>query len=147
MKTLFLIGGCIILILAGTYWYQRQGRHIGSDIVMHQITLSGHTLNVELAHTPAEQQRGLMYRRELDEDSGMLFLFTKSEQKTFWNKNTYIPLDVIWLYEDQVVGISQLPAISEGLITVLSPSNTNHVLEVNRGWAERHDIQIGARMW
>ncbi len=122
-------------------------RHVNGDIVIHEITLSGHKLNVEFMRTPTEQQRGLMYRRELDEDDGMLFLFTESGQKTFWNKNTYIPLDIIWLYEDQVVGISQLPAISEGLITVSSPSNTNRVLEVNRGWSERHGIQIGARMW
>ncbi len=134
-------------MLTGAYWYQQQTRRADDGADTHKMTFGSYALDVEFARTNAEHRRGLMHRYKLDEDSGMLFLFAESGQKIFWNKNTYIPLDVIWLYENQVIGISQLPAISEGLVTISSPPNTNRVLEVNRGWSARHGIQIGARMW
>lgn len=147
MKKIFFIGGSTLIIISFLYWYQGGIPHMDTKRGVHQITVDGHALNVEFARTPEEQQRGLMYRRELADDSGMLFLFTSAGQKTFWNKNTHISLDIIWLHNDTVIGMSQLPAISEGLVTVSSPTDTNRVLEVNRGWSDRHNVQIGARMW
>lgn len=141
-KIITLTALCVVVASIATWYWRGTG-----DKVTHEIKLDGHSLTVEFARTPDEHTRGLMYRHELAENAGMLFLFTEAGQKTFWNKNTLIPLDVIWLYNDQVVGVGQLPAIDAGLTTIISPPNTNRVLEVNRGWAERHGVQIGARMW
>lgn len=56
---------------------------------------------VELARTPEEQQQGLMFRETLDEEYGMLFIFSVSKLHSFWMKNTLIPLDMVWI-DDQL---------------------------------------------
>ena len=64
------------------------------------------TVVVEVARTPAELQRGLMYRERLDPGRGMLFLFPRPERLTFWMHNTYVPLDMIFIGSDhRVVGV------------------------------------------
>jgi uncharacterized membrane protein (UPF0127 family) len=64
------------------------------------------TFKVELARTNEEHERGLMFRQHLDEDAGMLFLFDRAYQQTFWMKNTFIPLDMIFIRSDRrILGI------------------------------------------
>ena len=63
-------------------------------------------IRVELARTEAERERGLMYRNHLDADTGMLFIFERPGPLTFWMKNTFIPLDMIFIGADRhIVGI------------------------------------------
>ena len=59
-----------------------------------------HNFTVELALTPAEQQRGMMDRQSLAPDRGMLFVYERPEYRSFWMKNTYIPLDIIYIGGD-----------------------------------------------
>ncbi len=144
-KPLFIYIG-IFILLAGYGIYQSTDR-VQRGMSTQEIILGENKLIVELARTSSEHARGLMHRRELAENAGMLFLFESSSLQTFWNKNTLIPLDVIWIRGDVVIGVDVLPTINEGLTTVSSPSEVDRVLEVNSGWAERHNIQIGARVW
>src|SRR5437879_7514011 len=60
-------------------------------------------VKVELARTSEESQRGLMYREKLAPDHGMLFLFGDERQQGFWMKNTYIPLDIMFIKADKTV--------------------------------------------
>ena len=101
-------------------------------------------LYVEYALAPREWTRGLMYREGLAEDHGMLFVFPDSRVRAFWNRNTYLSLDIIWIRSGQVIGVSELPSIRDsGVISVYSPGPAEFVLEVNRGWAERHGVRMG----
>ena len=100
-------------------------------------------LTVEVADSEEEHARGLMHRNELFENHGMIFIFDNVAPRSFWNKNTLIPLDVIWIENDVIVGTSSLRSIQEGLMTVSSPRDVNVVLEVNHGWSSRHDIRVG----
>jgi uncharacterized membrane protein (UPF0127 family) len=105
-----------------------------------------HAVKVELARDDATRARGLMHRDRLDDDAGMLFLFSVSDEHAFWMKNTLIPLDMIFIGEDgRVVGIVERAAPgSLELRTVGAPSR--YVLEVNGGWAARRGVKKGDRV-
>jgi uncharacterized membrane protein (UPF0127 family) len=105
-----------------------------------------HAVQVELARTRSEQARGLMERRELGRDAGMLFLFDESSDHAFWMKNTLIPLDMIFAADDgRIVGI-----VARALPGDLTPRSvgapSRYVLEVNGGWAEAHGVAPGDRL-
>ena len=101
-------------------------------------------VRVEIAKDPATRERGLMYRRQMDEDAGMVFLFDAPEVQVFWMKNTYLPLDMIFIGADmRVAGIVENaePLTLTGRQVDL-PSQ--YVLEVNAGFSRRHGIGPGA---
>src|SRR3989344_2335385 len=64
------------------------------------VSLNEKTFEVEIADTSLERAQGLMFRAELKEYQGMLFIFPISEKHSFWMKNTFIPLDIIWIDEN-----------------------------------------------
>jgi uncharacterized membrane protein (UPF0127 family) len=96
---------------------------------------------VELAVTPAERSRGLMYRKHLGESDGMLFLFEREQPQSFWMHNTYIPLDMIFIREDlTVLGVVE-NAEPETDSSRNVPGSSRYVLEVNAGFARKHGIR------
>jgi len=102
-----------------------------------------HPFTVELAVTPAQLQRGLMYRPSLAEDAGMLFDMGRTQPTRFWMKNTVIPLDMIFIAED-----GRIVAIVENTIPLsLDPVGPNEpvraVLEVKGGLTARLGIKPG----
>jgi uncharacterized membrane protein (UPF0127 family) len=105
-----------------------------------------HTVTVELARTEAERERGLMERRELAPDAGMLFMFEEAGEHPFWMKNTLIPLDMIFISDDgRIAGI-----VARAVPGDLSPRSaggpSRYVLEVAGGWAEAHGVSAGDRV-
>lgn len=73
----------------------------GAEEMFCPLEINGRFLGrIEIARTPAECQKGLMGRRKLDEDEGMIFIFDHARQRSFWMKNTLVPLDIIFLSED-----------------------------------------------
>ena len=101
-------------------------------------------LNVELARTEAEKERGLMYRTQLPDAQGMLFSWGGVEQpRTFWMHNTCIPLDMMFIARDgTITGIlEQVPTLNDQPRGVPCPAA--YVLEVNAGWSRAHGIQSG----
>jgi len=103
-------------------------------------------VSLEVAATPAERERGLMYRTSLAEGRGMLFVFDADGNQSFWMKNTLIPLDLLFIARDgTVVGIhANATPLSTADIAVGKPSR--YVLEVPGGWAARHGIAAGAQV-
>jgi len=100
-------------------------------------------VRVELARSPAELERGLMWRKELPADQGMLFVFKESSEHAFWMKNTLIPLDLIFIGEDlRVLGVvaDALPLTTDAR-TIGVPSR--YVLEVNAGYSAAHGVARG----
>jgi uncharacterized membrane protein (UPF0127 family) len=100
---------------------------------------------VEIARTPAEIARGLMYRDHLPYDAGMLFLMGKEAVWSFYMRNTLIPLDMIFIARDlTVVGVvANAEPCTEVRRSIHRPSS--YVLEVNGGWAAAHQIAAGAK--
>jgi uncharacterized membrane protein (UPF0127 family) len=103
-------------------------------------------VTVEIASTPRERQRGLMYREDLAADAGMLFIFEAPQQLSFWMHNTYIPLDMIFIKADlTVLGVVEnTTPLSDDSCSVPGPSQ--FVLEVNALFARRHGIAAGTRV-
>jgi len=101
---------------------------------------------VEMAVTPEEQAKGLMYRRELPEKQGMLFDFHREQPTSFWMKNTYIPLDMIFIRADgRILRIAEnTKPLSEDLVPSGGPVRA--VLEVIGGTAKKLGIARGDRV-
>jgi uncharacterized membrane protein (UPF0127 family) len=111
------------------------------------ITASGiHEFSVELASNDAEREKGLMYRRFMPPDRGMLFDFKREEPVMFWMKNTYIPLDMIFISRAGVV--TNIAANAEPLSERLIPSGgpCYGVLELNGGAAASIGVRPGDKV-
>lgn len=100
-------------------------------------------LKVEIADTPSKLERGLMYRKSMSEDSGMLFKFPYNHYPSFWMKNTYIPLDIAFLDENgRVLQIETMYPLSTRAIR--SNYMCRHALEVPEGWFRKNNITVGS---
>jgi uncharacterized membrane protein (UPF0127 family) len=110
------------------------------------ISIAGHELQLQLALNTTEQQQGLMYRDDLAEDHGMLFLFDQPEQRSFWMHNTRIPLDIGYFDANgRLLELYQLFPYDDTPV----PSKSHQVLiavETNSGWYASHGIQAGAQI-
>ncbi len=102
--------------------------------------------NVEVMRDDAGRSRGLMFRRHMAADHGMLFDFEREEPVTMWMKNTYLPLDMVFIRPDGT--ISRIAADTEPLSTAIIPSGSpvSAVLELNAGTAAKLGIQAGDRI-
>lgn len=105
-----------------------------------------HKFTVELATTPAQMEQGLMYRRSLAPDAGMLFDFKTPTVATMWMKNTLIPLDMLFVDGGgRIVDIHQR-AVPQSLDTIASAVPVRAVIELNGGTAARLGIKPGDRV-
>jgi hypothetical protein len=108
------------------------------------VTASGtHEFSVEVMRSGAQHERGLMFRRFLPQERGMLFAFATERPVTMWMKNTFLPLDMIFIGRaGKVVGLAEnTEPLSEKIITSGAPAYG--VLEVNAGTAARIGLRIG----
>ena len=106
-------------------------------------------INVELAQTTQEITTGLMNREYLEPNSGMLFIFDDEDHRSFWMKNTLIPLDLIFMNEDYlIVDIKKnfQPCKENPCEKYISKQPTKYVLEVKSGFVDDNDIEIGHKM-
>ncbi|MEI7705158.1 MAG: DUF192 domain-containing protein [Deltaproteobacteria bacterium] len=102
-------------------------------------------VQVEVANTPEKRERGLMFRKELPDGRGMIFLFDEEEEHSFWMKDTLIPLDLIFADSGgKVVGI-----VARARPLTLEPrtgGRARMVLEVPGGWAAANGVRVGDRI-
>ena len=110
-----------------------------------QLTAGDHPLQVHVARSDEERAQGLMFRRHLPEDEGMLFMCDDCEVQSFWMKDTSLPLSIAFLDEDgTILKIADLePHDLEG---ESSGHPVRFVLEVNQGWFEERGIGPGHRL-
>ena len=108
-----------------------------------------HCITAEPAVTPTTRERGLMFRKSLPEDRGMLFVFPWSYYWNFWMKDTRIPLDMVWLNKDgrvvHIVNKAQ-PCVSEPCRIYGSREKSLYVLELASGIAEKWHLKTGDKL-
>lgn len=123
-----------------------QGAADSQESPLYDLKVGEHPLKVERAVTPEEHARGLMLRKDMPENHGMLFVFEKPRQASFWMKNTLIPLSIAYLDAEGVIleiyGMTPLDKIG---ITSRS-HKVAYALEVNQGWFEKRNIQQGTKV-
>jgi hypothetical protein len=109
------------------------------------LRVGGATFQVEIADTPEERRRGLMHRDELPEGRGMLFVFEDEDYRSFWMKNTTIPLSIAYISSDGVImGIHDMEP--QSMESVQSQFRVQYALEVNRGAFEERGITVGSEV-
>ncbi len=114
------------------------------------IQLGRQKILVEIADTPEKSAQGLMFRRKLEDGAGMLFIFDREAPRSFWMKNTFIPLDIGYFNsKKELIDIQTMePVTSELQINVPTyPSKgpAQYALEVPKGWFTRHKIRLKER--
>lgn len=107
------------------------------------VAVGQSVVRAEVADTDAERELGLMYRKTMPEDAGMLFTWKEPGRHIFWMKNTLIPLDMVFARGGKVVGIvNDAKPMDETSLDVGVDSDS--VLEVNAGWVKAHNVKVGA---
>jgi len=102
-------------------------------------------LKVEVADTPFKREKGLMFRKQLDEDSGMLFKFNRPQNLKFWGLNTFIPLSIAFVSDDnKIVKIDHISPLS--LKCVASDANCSIAIEANTDFFDKNGIGVGSQI-
>jgi uncharacterized protein len=136
-----------IVAACGLYAFAGLEARAASVQPLEIVTKAGvHVFSVEMATTEQEKETGLMYRKELADGKGMLFDFSPEQEVSMWMKNTYIPLDMIFIRADG--RILRIAENTEPLSTKIIPSRglAKGVLEVIAGTAQKYGIAPGDRV-
>ena len=104
-----------------------------------------HNIRAAVAQTPEQRQTGLMFRREMAQHEGMLFVFEQASAQCFWMKDTLLPLSIAFLADDgSVVNIADMQP--QTLDSHCSAKPVRFALEMHQGWFAKRGIKAGARI-
>ncbi len=145
---LAILGTLLILVFSSIYFavtrnqvsnQTNQNTHTGN------LTIGSKRLSVEVMRTPEELRQGLSGRDNLAQNSGMYFEMGKTSPASFWMKDMKFPIDIIWIKDGVIVGVEKsapLPTADQ-IPTFNSPGEITNVLEVNAGFFNQNNLQIG----
>jgi len=117
------------------------------DLTLKNEDGATHVFHVEIAQTPYQLMKGLMYRSEMADDAGMLFIFDGEEDRNFWMKNTYLPLDIVFIKGDGRISHIHKGAKPQDLTTLPSKGPVSRVLEINAGLADKLGLGPGTTVY
>ena len=140
--TLVLALAAALLGCGTAAWSQEQ-----PQMNLQRLTLSAgmYRIDAQVAQTPEQRQTGLMYRKEMPQAEGMLFVFDQAGVQCFWMKNTLLPLTAAFVADDgRIVNLVDMkPQTTD---SHCSEEPVRYVLEMNQGWFARKNIQKGFRL-
>lgn len=144
-----VLGGACLLVLSSYLFFQDEKiappENI-SEVIEEKKTIyiNNQGLNVEIADEPREQSQGLSGRASLGDNEGMLFVFTASHIASFWMKDMNFSIDMIWIDEyGKIVGITKNISPDTFPQTFSPSSPIKYVLEVNAGWSDKNNVEVG----
>jgi uncharacterized protein len=141
-KLLAALAAMIVLALGAPAF--AQGKPLPVTTITIDTDHGPHTFRVEIAADPASQEQGLMFRKEMAPDAGMLFEFPKPAMEYFWMKNTILPLDLIFIRANGTISSIAPNAVPYSTTTIPSIEPVRAVLELNGGRAAQLGIQPDA---
>jgi hypothetical protein len=146
MKKILLAYGALIIVVILLAYFKFNGNFF-PNLSTPKITIAKQTFNLTLAKTAQEKMKGLSNRKSLDKNGGMLFIFEKKGKYSFWMKDTFIPLDIIYIDNNKIVDILKNlspQAGKTGLLPIYTPkTDSNYVLEINGGLSEKNKFKVG----
>ena len=119
----------------------------GPQLTLPRVKLSSgmHQIDAQVAQTPAQRQTGLMFRREMPQHEGMLFVFEQPATQCFWMKNTLLPLTAAFVADDgTIVNLADMKPQTEDSHCSTKP--VRYVLEMNQGWFAKKNLKAGAKL-
>jgi uncharacterized membrane protein (UPF0127 family) len=115
------------------------------DLPRTQLAVGMYRLDVQVARAPQELETGLMFRRQMPDYEGMLFVFDRPGVQCFWMKNTLLPLTAAFIADDgSIVNLADMAPMTEDNHCSAKP--VRYVLEVNQGWFAQRHIGTGAKL-
>jgi uncharacterized membrane protein (UPF0127 family) len=113
-----------------------------SDLPIVHLKIDGHDVAAEVANNEITRETGLMFRKDMDWNHGMIFVFPDSEVRAFWMKNTVLPLSIAYMNSKGIIlNILEMPPETED--TFLSNGQAEYALEMNTGWYAKNGIKPG----
>ena len=138
-RTLFIA----LLFLAGAWPAMAQQPQ--TQLPRTRLSAGMHLIDVQLAQTPQERQTGLMFRKEMAQHEGMLFVFEQPATQCFWMRNTLIALTAAFVADDgTIVNLADMKPQTDDSHCSVKP--VRFVLEMNQGWFAKRNIQPGYRL-
>jgi uncharacterized protein len=115
------------------------------DLPRVKLSAGMHQISAQVAQTPEQRQIGLMFRKEMPQTEGMLFVFEQAGQQCFWMKNTLLPLTAAFVADDgTIVNLADMkPQTTD---SHCSAQPVRFVLEMNQGWFAKKGIKAGAKL-
>ncbi len=104
------------------------------------------SIDIEVADDEQERTRGLMDRFNLPENAGMLFIFPDEEFRSFWMKNTYISLDILYINAQMEIESIRKYTLPQNTSSIPSEKPAKYVLELNAGFTDKYNIKQGDRI-
>ena len=110
-----------------------------------KLTAGMHSIDAQLAATSEQRQVGLMFRKDMPQHEGMIFVFEQASQQCFWMKNTLLPLSAAFVADDgTIVNIEDMKP--QTLDSHCSAKPVRYVLEMNKGWFAKKGIKAGSKL-
>jgi uncharacterized protein len=144
MKRLFFL--LLVLVAAAPAAVQGQVTFETASLTVETAAGDEHAFEVEVAETGDQRAQGLMFRRQMAADAGMLFLFGGSQVRAMWMKNTLIPLDMLFIDETGKIVRIEERTVPHSERAIASGGPVSAVLELNAGTASRLMIKPGDRV-
>lgn len=115
------------------------------DLPRTQITAGMYLINAQVAATPEQRSTGLMFRQQMPQGEGMLFVFEQPSQQCFWMKNTLLPLTAAFVADDgSIVNLVDMQPLSTESHCSAKP--VRYVLEMNQGWFGKKGLKAGSKL-
>lgn len=134
--------GILLIILFFSSFTMAEEKYIIIDKLEGKIKYS-----VEIADTKDAREKGLMFKKKLPYNKGMLFIFPKSQIVNIWMKNTLMPLDIVYISEEKNIIQIIKNALPKKKKIFASKSFAKYVLELNAGEVNKHNIKIGDKVY
>jgi uncharacterized membrane protein (UPF0127 family) len=132
----------LLLAAVGTSWAQSGPQ---PRLATTRLSAGMHNIVAELATTPEQRQVGMMFRTQMADHEGMLFVFDAPQQQCFWMRNTLIPLAIAFIGDDgRIVNIVEMQPKSDASHCSAKP--VRYALEMNAGWFSKRGLKAGAQL-